>query len=161
MLESLNHINQITTISFFLSLLPIILLLYIPTIIFPHHYPQQPPFLNHIQSNILKFKFLHPLPPTTQNLYHQQQNPITKLQKPPTPRIPHITLHIHLPKQKPQPLPTNHYQLNIIHPTNQPLHHNLIPILKNITQNLTPPTNPLTFPHIQKTPHPKSYPFPR
>ena len=158
-LQWVNHMKQISTISFFLWLLGIIVVLYIATIILRHHYREQAPFLNDMESKLLKIKLVHALGARNENMYDEEEKRIRKVEKAARRRIRYMRVHIHVRKEQGEAVPTKQYQVNIIQPRNQRVDDTLMRMLKNMTQNLRRATNGVTFGDMEKTRDGKWYRF--
>lgn len=137
--------KSLDNLSFFIWALVIIVVLYIGTIILRHHHREQAPFLNDIESKILKMKMRFALGAGWNNIYDEDEKRIRKVEKAVRRRIRRMKVRIHTKKHAGESVPTKQYIVSIRIPSNDDVVNLLKRKIKNMPDRLRKQSNGVIF----------------
>lgn len=137
--------KSLDNLSFLIWALVIIVVLYIGTIILRHHHREQAPFLNDIESKILKMKMRFALGAGWNNIYDEDEKRIRKVEKAVRRRIRRMKVGIHTKKHAGESVPTKQYIVSIRIPSNDDVVNLLKRKIKNMPDRLRKQSNGVIF----------------
>ncbi len=140
-----NEHKSLDNLSVIIWILVIIAILYVGTIILRHHYREQAPFINDMESKILKIKMRFALGAGWNNIYDEDEKRIRKVEKAVRRRIRRMRIHIHTKKHTGESVPTKQYIVSIRIPSNDEVINLLNRKIKNMPDRLRKQSNGVIF----------------
>ncbi|MDU0936929.1 MAG: FtsK/SpoIIIE domain-containing protein [Dermabacter sp.] len=140
-----NDNKSLDNLSIVIWILVIIAILYVGTIILRHHHREQAPFLNDMESKILKMKMRFALGAGWNNIYDEDEKRIRKVEKAVRRRIRRMRIHIHTKKHTGESVPTKQYIVSIRIPSNDEVINLLNRKIKNMPDRLRKQSNGVIF----------------
>ncbi|RRJ54559.1 hypothetical protein EIM20_29315, partial [Pseudomonas aeruginosa] len=140
-----NEHKSLDNLSVIIWILVVIAILYVGTIILRHHYREQAPFINDMQSKILKVKMRFALGAGWNNIYDEDEKRIRKVEVAVRRRIRRMRVHIHTKKHAGESVPTKQYVVSIRIPSNDDVINLLNRKIKNMPDRLRKQSNGVIF----------------
>ncbi|HIH7827266.1 TPA: FtsK/SpoIIIE domain-containing protein [Staphylococcus aureus] len=140
-----NDNKSLDNLSIVIWILVIIAILYVGTIILRHHHREQAPFINDMESKILKLKMRFALGAGWNNIYDEDEKRIRKVEKAVRRRIRRMRIHIHTKKHAGESVPTKQYIVSIRIPSNDEVINLLNRKIKNMPDRLRKQSNGVIF----------------
>ncbi|HDY9569575.1 TPA: hypothetical protein RRN36_002506 [Staphylococcus argenteus] len=140
-----NEHKLLDNLSVIIWILIVIAILYVGTIILRHHYREQAPFINDMQSKILKVKMRFALGAGWNNIYDEDEKRIRKVEVAVRRRIRRMRVHIHTKKHAGESVPTKQYVVSIRIPSNDDVINLLNRKIKNMPDRLRKQSNGVIF----------------
>lgn len=137
--------KSLDNLSTVIWILVIIAILYVGTIILRHHHREQAPFINDMESKILKLKMRFALGAGWNNIYDEDEKRIRKVEKAVRRRIRRMRVHIHTKKHVGESVPTKQYIVSIRIPSNDEVINLLNRKIKNMPDRLRKQSNGVIF----------------
>lgn len=137
--------KHISNISFVLWGIGIIAVLYIGTIILRHHNREQAPFLNDMESKILKFRMGFALGAGKENMYDEDEKRVRKVEKAARRRLRYMRVYIHTKKEQGEAVPTKQYTMKIHIPSNDNVDNLVQRKIKNLPTRARKESGGVTF----------------
>lgn len=153
------NMKDFSNISFILWGIGIIAVLYIGTIILRHHNREQAPFLNDMESKILKFRMGFALGAGKENMYDEDEKRVRKVEKAARRRLRYMRVYIHTKKEQGEAVPTKQYTFKIHIPSNDSVDNLVQRKIKNLPTRARKESGGITFGDRETTPDGRWYLF--
>lgn len=137
--------KDISNMSSILWLIGIIFVLYVGTIILRHHNREQAPFINDMESKVLKFRLRFALGAGKENMYDEDEKRVRKVEKAARRRLRFMRVHIHTKKEQGEAVPTKQYTIKIPIPSNDNVDNMLQRKIKNLPVRARKESGGITF----------------
>lgn len=153
------HMKEISTGSIPLYILGGIVVLYFITIILRHHYREQAPFLNDVESKILKLKLRYSLGTGKDDFYDEENRKVRKVELAARRRLRFMRVHIHTKKKQGEAVPTKQYDIKVVQPRSTRVDNEVLRKINKMPTVLRRQTGGVNFGDMERTTDGKWYRF--
>lgn len=149
--------GSLGTVSLLLWLLVIVVVLYIGTILLRHHYREQAPFINDIESKWLKARMPHALGSKKTNKNDNDKKIVKEDEKKARKYVRKMKVYINTRKSENEAVPTKEYFVLIKTPVNDDVDDIVLKKIKNMPKRLRQQTGGVIFGDMERTEDGKGY----